>query len=247
VKRRWPIYFLPTNESFARVPGLEREVREMVDPSMIRRIAEASRHGRFLVVNTSDVDDGGMWVSNCGTEAQRAVRSGDFDRLHRILLASAGIPGAFPFREIDGSIFVDGGVTANILYGGRVREEESFPALWARHCPETPMPRIRYWLLFNNQLRPLPQVTPPTWPAVVTRCLEMGTRSATVTSMRHLFAQAEVSRLKRGAVIEVRVVSVPEDWTPPQPGSFNKETMNALADLGERMGADPSSWRTEPP
>jgi hypothetical protein len=28
---------------------------------------------------------------------------------------------------------------------------------------------------------------------------------------------------------------------------FIKETMNALADLGERRGADPASWRTEAP
>jgi hypothetical protein len=31
------------------------------------------------------------------------------------------------------------------------------------------------------------------------------------------------------------------------PGTFEKETMNSLADLGEKMGADPKSWLTEPP
>jgi hypothetical protein len=28
---------------------------------------------------------------------------------------------------------------------------------------------------------------------------------------------------------------------------FIKETMNALADLGERLGADPARWQTEAP
>ena len=46
--------------------------------------------------------------------------------------------------------------------------------------------------------------------------------------------------------MEVRLVSIPDDWVPPVPGTFNKETMNNLADLGERMGADPASWRSEP-
>jgi len=32
------------------------------------------------------------------------------------------------------------------------------------------------------------------------------------------------------------------DWSPPGPGVFVKGTMNNLADLGERMGADPASW-----
>jgi predicted acylesterase/phospholipase RssA len=129
VKQRWPLYFLPANESFATVPGLERELRARVDMAMLRRIADASRQGRFLLANTTDVDDGGSWVWDVGSEAQRAVESGDADRVHRILLASAGIPGAFPFREIDGALYVDGGVTGNILYGGATREERSLPAV----------------------------------------------------------------------------------------------------------------------
>jgi hypothetical protein len=42
-------------------------------------------------------------------------------------------------------------------------------------------------------------------------------------------------------------MAVPDDFVPPQPGSFQKEVMNKLADIGERMGADPSSWRTQLP
>jgi hypothetical protein len=125
VKQRWPLYFLPANESFATVPGLESELRGRVDMAMMRRIADATRQGRFLLVNTTDVDDGGSWVWDVGGEAQRAVETGDVDRVHRILLASSGIPGAFPFRVIDGSLYVDGGVTGNILYGGATREERS--------------------------------------------------------------------------------------------------------------------------
>jgi patatin-like phospholipase len=144
VKQRWPLYFLPTNISFATVPGLEREMRARVDLALLRRIADATRAGRVLLVNTTDIDDGGMWVWDLGREAQRAVETGNVDRVYRILLASAGIPGAFPFREIDGSLYVDGGVTGNILYGGRVREEQSFPALWVAAYPHIPVPPIRY-------------------------------------------------------------------------------------------------------
>jgi hypothetical protein len=247
LKQRWPLYFLPANESFATVPGLEHELRARVDMAMIRRIADASRQGRFLLVNTTDVDDGGSRVWDVGSEAQRAVESGNVELVHRILLASSGIPGAFPFREIDGALYVDGGVTGNILYGGGTREERTLPAVWAETYPELPVPTVRMWVIFNNQLRPLPQVTAPTWPAIVARSLEMGTRAATVTAIRHLFTQAEIAQLKRGGDVEVRVVAVPNDFVPPQAGVFMKETMNALADLGESMGADPSSWRMEAP
>jgi hypothetical protein len=247
VKQRGPLYFLPNNLSFAEVPGLEREMRAIVTPALVRRVAEAGGDGRILAVNTTNVDDGSQRVWNLVAEARRAVETNDVDRIHRIMLASAGIPGAFPFRLINDELYVDGGVTGNIIYGGRVKEEDSLPALWAAMYPSLPIPKIRYWVLFNNQLRPQPQVTAPTWPAVVTRSLEMGTRAATLTSIRHLHAQAEISRLKRGAEVEVRLVAVPNDWVAPQPGVFIKETMNNLADLGEKMGADPLSWRSEPP
>ena len=53
------------------------------------------------------------------------------------------------------------------------------------------------WVIFNNQFHPLPGVTPPNWPAVIQRSLETSTRAATATAERHLFAIAEISRLKR--------------------------------------------------
>ncbi len=247
VKWRQPLYFWPSNTSFASVPGLEKVMREHVNAAMLRRIGEESKSGRMLLVNTTDLDGGGMYVWNVGDEAASIRNDADIDRVHQILLASAGIPAAFPFRLIDGTMYVDGGITNNILYGGRTQESDSIPARWQAAYPGEPMPKLRYWIIFNNQLRPLPQVTDPTWPAIVARATETCTRAATLTSLRHLFAQAEISRLKRGATIEIRLVAVPNEWSPPKPGVFVTETMNSLADLGEKMGRDASAWITESP
>jgi hypothetical protein len=109
------------------------------------------------------------------------------------------------------------------------------------------MPRLRYWIIFNNQFRFPPQVTQERWPEIMSRATIMATQTSTMNSMRHLYAQAELAHLKHNADVEVRVMAVPDAWVPPKPGTFQKEVMNALADLGERMGADPASWRTEPP
>jgi predicted acylesterase/phospholipase RssA len=247
VKNRWPFFFLPTNLSFATVPGLERELRANATPEMIGRIADESARGRVLVMNTTNVDDGTRRVWDVGAEAQRAVKTADYSRIYQVMLASSGIPAVFPSRIIDGEMYVDGGVTANIIYGGRNTEEATVAARWAKKYPDAPMPTIRYWIIFNNQIRPLPQVTEAAWPAIISRSLETGTRSATVTSMLHLHALAEIAMLKYGMTIEIRVMSIPGDWSPPKPGVFVKETMNNLADLGEKMGADPSRWQTEPP
>ena len=58
---------------------------------------------------------------------------------------------------------------------------------------------------------------------------------------------AEIARLKRKADIEVRVVSIPGDWSPPVPGVFIKETMNDLADLGRTDGRGPGELERRPP
>jgi hypothetical protein len=247
VKQRGILYFLPDNISFAEVPGLEREMREHITLEKLRRIAQAGADGRLLAVNTTDLDTGTSRVFDLVAEAQRAINSGEVDRIHNIMLASAGIPGAFPFRIIDDQLYVDGGVTGNIIYGGRIAEDDSLPAQWQRAYPNLAIPKFRYWVIFNNQFRPVPEVVAPNWPAVIQRSLETSTRAATATAVRHLFAMAEISTLKRKADVEVRVVSIPGDWFPPVPGTFIKETMNNLADLGEKMGADPGSWSTEPP
>ena len=101
---------------------------------------------------------------------------------------------------------------------------------------------MRYWVIFNNQFRFPPQVTQARWPDIMSRATIMATQNATVSAMRHLEANAELTRLKYGIDVEVRVMAVPETWVPPVAGTFKKEVMNELADLGEKMGADPASW-----
>jgi hypothetical protein len=246
VKQRGYLYFLPDNISFAEVPGLEREIRAHITVDMLRGITKAGADGRLLLVNTTELDIGQPRVFDLVAEAQRVVDSGQIERVHNIMLASAGIPGAFPFRMIDGLLYVDGAVTGNIIYGGRIAEEDSLPALWQEAYPNHPGPKFRFWVIFNNQFRPVPKPVAPNWLAVIQCSLETSTRAATATAVRHLFAMAEISRLKRKADVEVRLVSIPGDWVPPVPGTFNKETMNNLVEVGERMGADPASWSSAP-
>jgi hypothetical protein len=73
---------------------------------------------------------------------------------------------------------------------------------------------------------------------------------AAVVTRRFLSLVGAISGLPLwgyGAVLRrPPVVSIPGDWVPPVLGTFNKQTMNNLADLGERMGADPASWSSEP-
>jgi hypothetical protein len=243
-KSRGTLFFLPNNPSFYALPGLEREVRTALDRPTLERIAAQDGNGRGLIVNTTNIDFGDMHAWNIVAEAKKALAKNDPGWVHNILLASAGIPGIFPARDIGEYLYVDGAITGNILYGGRAR---SLPDLWEERHPGEPMPTMRYWVIFNNQLRFPPQVTKGRWPDIMSRATIMSTQTSTINSMRHLFALADIANLKHPGEVQVRIMTVPDDWVPPKPGTFVTEVMNELADLGEKMGADPTTWRTDPP
>jgi Patatin-like phospholipase len=239
--------FLSSGQSYAEIPGLEHDLDAALDTETLKRIADGGSTGRLLAVNTTNVDMQEMHAWDVTAEAKRGVETNDPTRVRQILLASSAIPAAFPSRMIDGELYVDGGITANIIYGGRAKGDDGFIAQWIEKYPNVPIPKVRYWVIFNNKERWTPQTVQPKWTSILGATTTAGTRSATVNSMRLLFAMAEVARLRHHADVQVHIVSVPDAWEPPNAKTFDKDTMNALADLGEKMGADPSTWQTEPP
>ena len=247
IRTRGLLFFLPDHASFAEVPGLEREVDRFITEDLARRVADESRAGRILLINTTNLDDGSAQPFRWGRAAQAAVETHDMQRLRNILLASSGIPGAFPPREIDGSLYVDGAVTSNIIYGGAVRRQDSFGATWKRRYPGEPVPTLRYWVVLNNYAAAQPQTVQPNWPSVIQRSLEVAVRASTTIALRHLYAMAEVTRLRGDGEVEVRWAAVPNSWKPPEEGIFREATMRSLSDLGRTMGADPGTWQSESP
>lgn len=247
VVTRGLLYFLPNNVSFAEVPGLERDLRKQIDRQMIERLAAESEKGRMVAVNTTDLDDGSPRVWDVGLVAQHAMASGSMEEVYQVLLASSGIPGAFPAREIQGGLYVDGGVTHNIIYGGRLKDDDTLPALWKKQHPTLPKLRLRYWVIVNNWLDTPPKTVQPTWMPVIGRSVDLAIRSQTKIGLMHLFTIEEVVNLRGDSTMEVRLIAIPDDWRPPVEGVFKEVTMRSLAEMGERMGADPSSWMREMP
>ena len=130
-------------------------------------------------MNTTNVDLGDNRVWDLTVEAQRAL-SGDEEQVRRLLLASAGIPAVFPARGIGEYLYVDGAITGNIIYGGETREAEGLVARWHAKHPRRPLPRLRYWVIFNNQVRFPPQITRDRWPDIMSRTTIMATQTSTL-------------------------------------------------------------------
>ncbi len=243
IKESGLLFFLPSNPSFMKIPGLERDLRAVVDERMIAQIAEQSRAGKLLAICATDLDLGRQKFWEVGVESEAAVENGDIDRVQRIMLASAAIPALFPPIQIGDSLYGDGGVTANVFFRLDVQSPHAFFPRWKAKHPDKPFPKLRYWVIFNNQATHIPKTVQAKWPEIIGPSLASSIRSATLAEVRWLAAQADYVNTKYGTDIEVRVVSIPPNWRPPVPGDFKKETMESLTDLGRKLGSDPKSWQ----
>lgn len=244
INRRGLLFFLPGNQSLVRIDGLKRDIRREFDDAFVQRVVECANEGRVLAIGTTNLDFGKQSKWDLGYECRSLSPPGSNDRMVDIILASSAIPGAFPPVEIDGALYADGAITANILYEDSMRADTSLTTRWAKLFPDMPMPRTCYWVIINNQLEGPPQVTQPNWLSVTGAALATAVRSSTYTSLQNLAGQLELINLSGLGRKQLRVISIPNDWRPPAEGRFERETMQSLVDLGFKLGSDPSAWTT---
>jgi len=247
VKKRGMIKFLPHHVSMFNDCGLQDMIRATVDESVVQGLADAAAEDRLLLIGTTNLDAGMGRVFNLGREAQDALQGATYDRIHSILLASSAIPGVFPPIEMDGMYYADGGATSN-LFLVAFPQEDGPAARFIERYPGAPLPKVRIWIIVNQQLLSKPAVTEPRWLSISGRAL------GTLTSTGQLFALDLIKTMvqqandERGIEAELHYVAIPAD--APEPATeamFDKEYMLELEKLGRRMGADPSSWSDEIP
>ena len=246
---RSPIYFLPDLMSLATVPGLQRALREQITKNFAKEIVEASTPGRLLLIQSSNLDLAVPHIFDYREATRDSLESGDFDPMIEILLASSAIPGLFPPREIDGSLYVDGGVVGNFYAGGRPSKPDfTFGGIWKREHPGLPIPKTRYWVILNGNLREAAKTSSGSWPGIVARSLAVSVGSSEVVALRELYALAELTRQRGQGEVEVRWVAIEEPLGASVfPTLFDRDQMQRLSDLGRKMGANPKVWNVTAP
>ncbi len=247
IRKRGAISILPKHVSLFNNCHLHDTIRGAIDRDMVEALAQVTAEDRLVLISATNLDVGVGHVFDLGEEARESLENDDTDRVASILLASSAIPGAFPPIVIDGMLYVDGGATSNLFIA-------SFPgpygivARFKEDHPEAPLPKVRVWIIVNQQLKPQHSVTQPRWIPISTRSLD------TLTSTTQLFALALIRDMVHEARVEhdmdanLYLVSIPDD--APQNATdnmFDQAYMLGLQDLGRRMGADPSSWNHEIP
>ena len=244
---RGRFFFLPENASLATVPGLERNLQEEFNLEFAKRIELAGSDNRVLLIQATNIDTGNGIDFDFVAAARKAVATNDTNNLSQILLASAAIPGAFEPREIQGSLYADGGIVSSFYDGGDEDQRDSFGAVWKREHPNAPIPKTRYWVIINEYIQPTAEIVQPHWPTMMARSLYISMRAATTTMLRHLYAKAKLTKALNHGDVEVRWVAIPPNWKPLNNAFFDQATMRNLSDQGKRVGADANSWMTTAP
>jgi len=247
VRKRKPITLLPSRVSMMNTCHLYDTIREIVGLSIAEAIAKGAAEDRLILIGASNLDVGAGRIFDLGREAQEALSSGQLDRIHSILLASAAIPGAFPPIEMDGMYYADGGATSNLFIANFPGPDGPVARFKARH-PEAPLPKVRIWAVVNQQLQPQHAVTPPRWIKISGRALNTLTSTSQLFALSWLKDMARQATVERGLDSELYIVSIPRDAPEKTTKEmFDQQHMRALQELGREMGADPSSWQTEIP
>jgi hypothetical protein len=100
-------------------------------------------------------------------------------------------------------------------------------------------------VIINNKLLVDPKLTTPTWSSIATRSLYSLMYSSTLQNLQDIETYTRMINSQPEFDVQMRYIAIPQDYEIPETENlFDQDKMRGLADLGERMGANPNSWKT---
>ena len=231
-----------TNDAVADSAPLAALIAKYVTQDVLDKIAAESRKGRDLLIGTTNLDAGRLVIWDIGLIAN----SGSPDALalvHKVMLASASIPGVFPPVMIDveaagqhfDEMHVDGGVTTQVflypiqfdfdLFVERLRVKGRPNIYVLRNAFLTPK-----WKGIERKVFP-----------IAGRTIDTLLRTQGLGDLYRIYLQTVDDRLK------FHLTYIPEDFTMEVKEPFDVEYMRALFKLGRERGRTGTGWQTAPP
>jgi hypothetical protein len=217
-------------------------ISKLVDDKMMAEIAGEYAKGRLLLIGTTDLDAQRPVIWNIGAIAASG-RPGALDLIHRILLASAAVPAAFPPVMIDveaggqkyQELHVDGGAIAQtFLYPPTLMTEA------ARTHGQFTRERHAY-VIRNGRLD-------ANWASVDRRVFSVAGRA--ISTMIHYSGVNDVFRLqaitKRDGV-DFNLAYIGKDFSAEHKEDFDQTYMRALFDYGRAQVLAGTVWHKSSP
>ncbi|WP_298360750.1 patatin-like phospholipase family protein [uncultured Litoreibacter sp.] len=143
-----PVFALGNSSSFFDPAPLEKTLKTLLTDGMIADVAKQHESGARLLVMAVDLDTTRATVFDLGEMAASDLPlTQRRNCMAEVMLASAAIPGVFPPRNIDGTLYVDGGLRDQIF----LREVETARTLLVRDTGRAV--KIRATIVVNGSLK----------------------------------------------------------------------------------------------
>jgi predicted acylesterase/phospholipase RssA len=240
-KERWivDVFF---GDAMADTTPLAELVQRSVTQEMLDAIAAEYDKGRLLLIGTTNLDARRAVVWNV-TEIAATHRPDALALVHKILLASAAIPGTFPPVMIDveengkryQEMHVDGG-TANQVF--------VYPAAsdLAKLSRENDSSRQRTLYVIRNAR------LDPEWAQVDRRTLPIAMRAIScLIQYQGIGDLYRIYSIARRDHVDFNLAYIPATFDTPHTTDFDTAYMRSLYDLAYGMATQGMEWSKHPP
>ncbi len=231
-----------TSDALASAEPLQRLIAKYITREVMEALAVEFRRGRQLNVGTTNLDAGRPVIWNI-TRIAASGHPKALELIHKILLASASIPVAFPpvliEVEADGQRYdemhVDGGGASQVfLYPIGIDWHRVQEKLKVKGTPTA-------YLIRNARLSAEWETTEPRVGPIASRTIGSLIRTQGIGDMYRVYLAAQ----RDG--IAYRLAYIPETFEEKFNEPFDKEYMRKLFDLGYRLAKDGYPWVKHPP
>ncbi|UPY34894.1 patatin-like phospholipase family protein [Sediminicoccus sp. KRV36] len=232
------------NDGLADTSPLFRTISRELDERMIARIGQGYREGRLLLIGTTDLDAQLPVIWNVGAIAASG-HPGAGALIHRIMLASASIPGAFAPVLFD--VTVDG-VPHQELHvdGGAINQAFLYPvavtqARRERLARRLPVQPIRAYVIRNARLDANWAATDRRTMSIASRAVETMIASSGFNDVMRIWLNAQRDD------VEYRLAYIGSDFTVPYTTAFNPDYMRPLFEYAFNRARSGYDWAPNPP
>lgn len=221
---------------------LMEKIEESITIDMFKRIGEEHRKGRRLLIATTNMEAQRSVIWDMGSIANSGAPDA-LELFHKIMLASASIPGAFKPVYIDvtvdgqtyNEIHADGGVTSQVfLYPLQSTQKES--GLFRDNGIDR-----KLYIIRNTKIAPEYKEIDPGLFALTQRSIETLIKYQGRGDLYRLYVGAE----RDG--IDYNLIQVPDDFTAVSEELFDPVYMKKIFELGYNMGKNGIVWQKKPP
>lgn len=221
---------------------LQQRIEETVTPAMFKAIAAEHRKGRRLFIATTNIEAQRSVIWDIGAIANSGRPEG-LALMHKIMLASAAVPGVFPPVFIDvhvngthyNEIHADGGITSQVFLYPLALNRTAIDAFRKNKLER------HLYIIRNSKIAPAYEPLDPGIFSLTRRSVETLIKYHGLGDLFRLYVGSQ----RDG--IDYNLINVPEDFTVPSKEVFDPVYMSALFDRGYAIAIHGIAWDKTPP